>query len=72
MQGWERAINTIWVWRPQSHNTHRMGEEEGKAEGETKGASSLADKNALALLLKPTSHHTIEYEVTMIVGICVL
>ena len=31
MQGWERAINTLSVRRPQPHNTNpRMKEEKGK------------------------------------------
>ena len=46
MQGWEIAINTLSVRRPQPHNTnpttptHRKKEEKGKTVGDKKGASS--------------------------------
>ena len=38
MQGWERAINTLSVRRPQPHNTNsqRMKDEKGKKQQETK------------------------------------
>ena len=35
--------------------THRMKEEKGKTGGDKKGASSLANKKPLAVLLKPAS-----------------
>ena len=55
MQGWERAINTLSVRRPQPHNTdHRTKEEKGKTEGDKKEAA-LALPLSLAHLLKPAS-----------------
>ena len=37
MQGWERAINTISVRRPQPHNTNpKKKEEKGKTVGDKK------------------------------------
>ena len=41
MQGWERAIDTLSVGRPQPHNTNpRKKEEIGKKVGDKKWASS--------------------------------
>ena len=41
MQGWERAINTLSIRRPQPTTpTHRKKEEKGKTVGDKKGASS--------------------------------
>ena len=55
MQGWERAINTLSVRKPQPKiATHRIKEEKGKT-GDKEGESSEANKKALALLLKPAS-----------------
>ena len=41
MQGWERAINTLSVRRPQpTIPTHIMKEQKGKTAGDKKGANS--------------------------------
>ena len=55
MQGWERAI-TLSVRIPQPHNTNPKNErKERENKRRQKGASSKANKKALALLLKPAS-----------------
>ena len=67
MQGWERAISTQSVRRPQPLDTNPQNERrERETGGDEKGAGSWANKKALTLLLKPMSH-TIEYGVTKIV-----
>ena len=54
MQGWERAINTLSVRRPQPHTTNQLKEEKDKI-GDKKERAYHANRKALALLLKPAS-----------------
>ena len=57
MQGWERERLTPYQSEDPNPTTpiHRKKEEKGKTVGDKKGASSQANKKALALLLKPAS-----------------
>ena len=54
MQGWERAINTLSVRRPQPHNTNPQNEiRERENSRRQKVESSQVNKKALPLLMKP-------------------
>ena len=56
MQGWERAINTLSVRRPQPHNTNPQNERRERQNSRIQKVSEQqANKKALALLMKPAS-----------------
>ena len=56
MQGLDRTVNTHHSeYHCLTIPTQRMKEEKGKTVGDENGASSLTNKKALALLLRPAS-----------------
>ena len=55
VQGQER-VRTLSVQRPQPHTTNPFKEEKYKTVGDKKKRADHANRKAMALLLKPTSH----------------
>ena len=68
MQGWEKAINTPSVRRPNpTIPTHRMKEEKGKTVGDNKVRMQLGQWTGIGPALETRQSHTIKHGVTMIV-----
>ena len=68
MQGWERAINTPSVRRPQPHNTNPQNERrESENSNRQKVSEQLGQWRGIGPALATRQSHTIEHWVTKIV-----
>ena len=68
VEGWERVINTLSVWRPQPHNTNPWNERrERENSRRQKVSKQQSQKKGIGAALETRQSHTIEHGVTKIV-----